>query len=357
MAIKAVKLESGNFRARVTYFDDDGKQHSESFTRKTKKEAEAAAYDFKINRMKMQKPENITLGQAADRFIDSNQEVLSPSTIASYRGMRNTAFQDIINKRLGNLTSLMIQESVSKYTKGRKPKTVKNAFSFFKRVLKIYKLDQLCEDTNIPQAEMKEIRIPTEEELNAFLEKIQDTRLYVYVLLACFAGLRRSEVLALTWADVDIKKRLVSISKAKVKNEFGQFVVKNTPKTLKSNRQVVLVDVLMNVLKKQMNSQNPENAIINDEPDALKDAYERARIKYNFPYNYHALRHYFTSYLLMIGAPIKDVSEILGHSTIQTTQRVYSHTFPQTKHEIFMQLNQSIKYGANQHEIKEEEEQ
>lgn len=100
MAIKATKREGGNYRARVTYFDESGKQHSESFTRKTKKEAESAAYDFKINRLKMQKPENIVLGDAADRFIDSNM-VLSPSTIASYRGIRNNALQDIINKRLG----------------------------------------------------------------------------------------------------------------------------------------------------------------------------------------------------------------------------------------------------------------
>ena len=88
MAIKATKCEGGNYRARVTYYDDNGVQRSESFTRKTKKEAESAAYDFKINRLKMTKPENITLGDAADKFIDSNK-VLSPSTIASYRGIRH----------------------------------------------------------------------------------------------------------------------------------------------------------------------------------------------------------------------------------------------------------------------------
>ena len=151
MAIKAVKRDGGNYRARVTYYDENGVQHSESFTRKTKKEAEAAAYDFKVNRIKMAKPENITLGDAADRFIDSNT-VLSPSTIASYRGIRNHAFQDIVNKRLGLLTPLLIQEAVSKHAKNHSPKTVKNALSFFQRVLKTYKMDHLCEDVNIPQA-------------------------------------------------------------------------------------------------------------------------------------------------------------------------------------------------------------
>jgi hypothetical protein len=143
MAIKATKREGGNYRARVTYYDDNGVQRSESFTRKTKKEAESAAYDFKINRLKMTKPENITLGDAADKFIDSNK-VLSPSTIASYRGIRNHAFPDIINKRLGLLTPLMIQTSVSKHAE-RQAKTVKNALSFCQRVLKTYNMDYLCE--------------------------------------------------------------------------------------------------------------------------------------------------------------------------------------------------------------------
>lgn len=342
MAIKATKREGGSYRARVTYFDESGQQHSESFTRKTKKEAEAAAYDFKINRLKMQKPENITLGDAADRFIDSNM-VLSPSTIASYRGIRNNALQDIINKRLGILTPLMIQESISKYAKGRKAKTVKNALSFFKRVLKNYKLEHLCEDVNIPQADAKEIKIPTEQELHNFLQQIVGTRLYIYVLFACFAGLRRSEVVALTWDDIDFDKRLVTINKARVKDEFGQFVLKNSPKTVKSNRKVIIVDILFDALKEYYESGELSVRVVKDEPDAMKDAYERARIKYQFPYNYHALRHYFTSYLLLIGAPLKDVSEILGHSTMQTTQRVYLHTFPQTKQGIFDQLNTKIK--------------
>ena len=349
MAIKATKREGGNYRARVTYYDDNGVQRSESFTRKTKKEAESAAYDFKINRLKMTKPENITLGDAADKFIDSNK-VLSPSTIASYRGIRNHAFPDIINKRLGLLTPLMIQASVSKHAESHKAKTVKNALSFFQRVLKTYKMDHLCEDINIPQAEAKEIKIPTELELNAFLKSIKGTRLYIYVMFACYAGLRRSEVVALTWEDIDFDNKLIAINKSRVKNEFGQYVHKSTPKTVKSNRKVGIINELYVTLKEQSENKNRTERVIVDEPDALKDAYERARIKYQFPYNYHALRHYFTSYLLLMGAPLKDVSEILGHSTIQTTQRVYLHTFPHTKQEIFNQLNNRVEQNKSKDE-------
>lgn len=354
MAIKAVKRDGGNYRARVTYYDDNGVQHSQSFTRKTKREAETAAYDFKVNRLKMTRPENITLGEAADNFIDSNM-VLSPSTIASYRGIRNNAFQDIINKRLGILTPLMIQASVSKHAETHKAKTVKNALSFFQRVLKYYKMDYLCEDINIPQQEAKEIRIPTESELNTFLESIKDSRLYVYTMFACYGGLRRSEVVALTWGDIDFENKTITINKARVKNEFGQYVHKNTPKTIKSNRKIGMIDDLYKTLKEQSRGKSPADRVIVDGPDAIKDAYERARTKYQFPYNYHALRHYFTSYLLLMGAPLKDVSEILGHSTLQTTQRVYLHTFPQTKKTIFDLLNNRVIESKEQNKPKEKE--
>lgn len=342
MAIKATKRDGGSYRARVTYYDDNGVQHSESFTRPTKKEAEAAAYEFKVNRRNISKPENITLGDAADRFIDSNS-VLSPSTISAYRKIRRTAFQSIINKRLGLLTPILIQEAVSQYARGRKSKTVKNALSFFHRVLKNYKLDHLCDDINIPQTEVKDILIPDENELNAFLESIKDTRLYIYVLLACYGGLRISEVIALTWNDIDFNNRLITIDKSRVRDEFGQYVNKSTPKTIKSTRKVGMVDELYSALLKQSDGKKPTDRILLDKPDSLKNAYDWARDKYRFPYNYHALRHYFTSYLLLMGAPIKDVSEILGHSTIQTTQRVYAHTFPQTKIEIFNQLNNRLR--------------
>ncbi len=355
MAIKATKLKSGNYRARVTYFDDNNKQHSESFTRPTKKESEAAAYDYKFNRDRMSKPENITLGDAADKFIDSNS-VLSPSTISAYRKIRRTAFQGIINKRLGLLTPLLIQEAVSQYAKGRKAKTVKNALSFFHRVLKNYKMEHLCDDINIPQTEAKDIKIPYEDELNAFLESIKETKLYIYVMLACYGGLRRSEVIALTWNDIDFDNKLITINKARVRDEYGQYVNKSTPKTIKSTRKVGIVDELYFALKKQREGGNATDLILLSKPDSLKNSYDWARAKYNFPYNYHALRHYFTSYLLLMGAPIKDVSEILGHSTIQTTQRVYAHTFPETKQDIYKQLNERINKKRQIEEEKGEKE-
>ncbi len=352
MNIKAKELPSKHWRARVTYFDDEGKQRSESFTRATKKEAEAAAVEYKINRGKKQKPENITVGEALDIYIDTHKGAFSPSTIASYRGIRNFAFPDINNVRLGLLTQRMIQVSVNKHRDEHEFKTTKNALSLLRRVLKDYKLLELCEDVKIREGNPKEIEIPTEEELDSFLESIKDTRLYIYTMLGCYGGLRRGEIIALTWKDIDFTKKLINIDKTKVKNEDGEYEDKDTTKTPKSKRKIPIVDELIEPLHANAEDKNLNELVIVDKPDAMKDAYERARIKYQFPYNFHSLRHYFTSYLLLMGIPIKDVSEILGHSTITTTQRVYAHTFPQTKESAFKMFNERLK----QKRAKKEEE-
>lgn len=70
------------------------------------------------------KPENKTLGQLADEFIENRSTILSPSTITGYKKIRKTAFQEIVNVRIGILTKEMYQKAVNVYAQGRSPKTV-----------------------------------------------------------------------------------------------------------------------------------------------------------------------------------------------------------------------------------------
>lgn len=358
MGIKAKELPSGSYRARVTYLDNNGNKCYQSFTRATKKEAEQAANQFKFGMEEKKKPENKTLGEAMDEYIDSYDGAFSPSTIASYRGIRKFAFPNLMGVRLGLLTTLMIQNSVNKHRSTHTEKTTKNALALLRSVLKTHNLDDLCKDIEIKKGKSKEIEIPTEEELDNFLEKIEGSRLYIYTMLACYGGLRRGEIIALTWKDIDFKKNLINIDKVKVKNQYGKYEDKETPKTEKSTRKIPLVEELLEPLQARVKENGFKNSdlVITDAPDAMKDAYERARIKFKFPYNFHALRHYFTSYLLLMGIPIKDVSEILGHSTVTTTQRVYAHTFPQTKEDAFAKLNERLKQKRIEKETKKEEE-
>lgn len=332
---KAVKLPSGNWRCRAYYTDELGNYKSKSFTAETKKEAERLAMAFRIEVEHKQKPENKTLGQLADEFIENRNHILSPSTIAGYRKIRRTAFQDIVDVRLGLLTKELYQRAINEYAKTRSPKTVLSAHSFYVRLLKDYGIN-IGEKVILPQKQKKEIAIPTTEEVKKFLENIVGTRLYLYVLFAVTLGLRVSEIIAIKWEDIDLEKRTVSINKARVKDEYRAYIEKET-KTFSGTRELSLPDVLIDALPE---AGGRKEYVISENPSALESLYKREAAKAGFNYNFHALRHYYASIMLANGVPSKYAMERMGHATETMLKRVYQHTFAQKQKEIDMQMDE-----------------
>ncbi len=88
----AKKLPSGQWRTLVyshtEIVDGKPKRRYESFTADTKKESEFLAAQFSINKSNIDKPKNLTLGEAMDLYIDSKSNILSPTTLSEYRNMR-----------------------------------------------------------------------------------------------------------------------------------------------------------------------------------------------------------------------------------------------------------------------------
>ena len=174
---KAKKLPSGTWRCVASYTDEEGNYKQKSFTAPTKKEAEYKVSAFLMAKKDSMKPENKTLGQLADEFIENRSTILSPSTITGYKKIRKTAFQEIVNVRIGILTKEMYQKAVNVYAQGRSPKTVMSAHAFYNKLLKENGYT-IGEGVNLPQKKKVEIEIPTEEEVVAFLENIKGSGLY-----------------------------------------------------------------------------------------------------------------------------------------------------------------------------------
>ena len=334
---KAVKRPNGKWQIRVNYTDELGNYKRKAFTAETKREAEAKASVFLMEKEHAKKPENKTLGELADIFIDSRSNILSPSTVRSYDKIRRTAFQDIINVRLAILTKDMYQKAVNDYSKGRSYKTVLCAHTFFNRLLKERGVT-FGDDVNLPQKKKVEIEIPTTEELGMFLKQIEGSDIYPKVLLATTLGLRRSEIFGLKWKDIDFENETIHIGRAKVESITGEYVEK-APKTTKSER---VLEVLPNVVDSLGERGKPEDYIFTCNVEAFSSSYKRACVKYGFPYNFHSLRHYCASVMLQEGIPNKYASEIMGHSTEEMLRRVYQHTFKDVKAEYSRRLNSQM---------------
>lgn len=337
---KATKLPSGKWRCKAYYTDEYGNYKSKSFTAEKKKDAEGAAALFLMERRHASRPENKTMGELIDRYIDSQSNLLSPSTIVGYRKIRRTAFQDIVDVRIGFLTKEKYQKAVNEYSKGRAPKTVLSAHSLFHKVMKENDII-IGDNIRLPQKQKKEIQIPTTEEVVAFLKQIKGTRLYTMVLFAVYLGLRRSEIAAIKWKDINFEEGTVLIDKARVKDEYGMYVEKTT-KTYSSTRILKMPQALTQELPE---AGDPDSYIIDDSIDALDSLYKRMTLKTDFPYNFHALRHYNASIMLQMGIPTKYAQERMGHSTPNMLTNVYQHTFQSQQKEYDTILNQSMFYG------------
>lgn len=330
---KATKLPSGNWRCKAYYTDEYGRYKSKSFTAPTKKQAEYKANEFLMEREHSAKPENKTLGELADQYIDNQSEILSPSTIRGYRSIRQNAFASIVDMRVGLLTKELYQKAVNEYSTDRSPKTVLSAHAFFNKVLNENDIT-VGNGAKLPSRAKREIQIPSTEEMAAFLKEIKGTRLYLYCLFSVCLGLRKSETIALQWSDIDLEKKTVVIDKARVRDEIGSYVQK-PPKTFSGTRTLHMPQLLIDALSAETDR---EGAIIKDSPKALESLYQRQKTRLQFPYNFHALRHYYASVMLLSGLPNRYARERMGHATENMLINVYQHTFrnEQEKHDALL---------------------
>ena len=222
-------------------------------------------------------------------------------------------------------------------------------------------LDSLTKEYNI---EHPEVIRSNGRKIPAYTETITTPFQYVpFFYLAIYGGFRRSEIVALTWNDIDFVKRTVSITKAITKTKEGQFV-KDT-KTVAGNREIMLPSQCFNVLKewklKQMELAfsmgeswkgetgkdfDKNNIFIQLENGLRMDVdtpthkFKKAIANYNSTcikeedklpdIHLHDLRHTSATLLLANKVDIETVSHRLGHSKPSITLDVYGHWMKET---------------------------
>ena len=327
---KAHKLPSGTWRCVANWTDEYGNYKQKSFTASSRQEAEFLASKFLTEKKHSLKPENKTLDDLITSYINNRSSLLSPSTIKSYDKIRRTAFPSIIKTRASLLTPELYQKAINEYSKNHSPKSVFNAHALANKVLKSNDIF-ITEKTILPQKEKKEVSIPTDEEVSKLLDYTKGSRLYLLIAFSVFLGLRKSETIALKWSDIDFEEHTVSINKARVKDQFDVYVEKAT-KTTSSTRTLKIPQVLYDTLTEADHS-DLDAYIIDDSIDALVSLYNRTKDKIDFPYKFHALRHYYASVLLVQGLPNKYAQKQMGHATDNMLKQVYQHTFKSKEEE------------------------
>jgi integrase len=178
------------------------------------------------------------------------------------------------------------------------------------------------------------------------------------VLVAVMTGLRRGELLALRWSDVDLEAATLSVAQTLRVTHSG--LVFAPPKTGKSRRLLALPPLVVETLREHRTRQLEERLRLGPvweehglvfpgpdgrpwHPDTFTSAFRalcpRAGVKVRF----HDLRHSHATQLLKAGVHPKIVSERLGHSTVGITLDIYSHLLPGMQEEAVGRLEAALR--------------
>lgn len=309
--MKIEKLPSGSYRIRKTY---KGKAYTVIFDYKPTQKEAMQAMAAELNKAQG-KYESMTFRTAAEKYIESKRNVLSPTTIRSYNSTIRTISDKFHAKNIHDITVIDIQTEINKLVMEHKPKTVRNYHGFISSVLGMF-CPNLKISTTLPQKVKNEPYIPSDDDVRRILEHVKDTEYEIPIVLACY-GLRRSEICALR--PEDIEKDVVKINKAKVLNEEREWVEKST-KTTSSTREIVIpIEIADKIRQKEYVYKGHPNSITR----YLENAEDELGIQ-RFPL--HKLRHYFASKMSALNIPEADIMRMGGWETDHVMKSVYRHS-------------------------------
>lgn len=361
-----------SYRIRVSCgYNAHGKQIVKSTTWKPPAGMTAKQIEKELNRVAVEYEARVTGGDSTemstmkvadfcDRYLEMVETTLSPNTFVFYKSVIET----LIKPSLGHLKlnavkpihaqqfiQMLQGDGIRNDGRGERlsASTVKRYFTVLKSIFaKAYKLDLIDRnptDTaklDLPEVDEPEIEIFTAEEAQYMLSclETEETMFQVLIHLAIVTGMRRGELCALKWSNIDLKQGLVIVKQSNYKLT-GEEIKTKKPKNKKS-REIVIPEYLKELLRKHQLEQMQNSLRLGDRwhgdgwlftqwngepmnPQTPTKQFAKFLARHNIPHRkFHSLRHTSATLLLSSGTNIKNVASRLGHSQLSTTNR-YVH--------------------------------
>ena len=330
-------------QAIISYKDNNGKWRQKSKQGfKTQREAKPVVMQI-VNQIKKDLlNENtiinadykyITFKELADNFIEHSKLYREPATVRSYRNAL-AKFELIYDVKVHELKKINITKCVDEMLKQNilndtiltYLKRVKLFFDYYKENYNPnFNIDLNFKLIHDKGTAIKKKAL-TNEELNSLLnsKKLLKSRYYIVAYISAKCGLRCSEVLGLTWNDINRTELTIKINKQWNKNKDGVFGF-GTLKSKNSYREVPISKNILNFLD-EYKSKNPVQLNGRIAPfcyDSINN-YLNPILRELADISIHELRHTYITLLISKGIDFKTVAKIAGHDVKQTLS-TYSH--------------------------------
>lgn len=200
-----------------------------------------------------------------------------------------------------------------------------------------------CTSVKLPknlQKKKRESATTTDEE-----KILKSASIWLFPFIALLTGMRKGEILALQWKDIDFKDNTISVTKS-IYYEANKPKIK-APKTEAGERIVPMLEVLKETLLKSKPADTNRFIISNEEGEpiskkAFRWKYAKFQKETGIKCTAHQIRHSFATNAFEANVPIKSVQEILGHKQISTTMDIYTDFRKRSFEEATMLLNKNF---------------
>lgn len=306
-------------------------------------------------------------------YLPSVEATKTDRTIKSEMGWyKNWICPALGDKALAKINIPMIEAIVLKASKaGKSPASIRHIVAVISQVWKkawergLVQGDSPTRRIKTPKIDNRRMRFLNEEEARALLSAlaVRSQDMHDIALLSLFCGLRAGEVHSLCWGDLDFENGSIHVRDTKNKRDRHAFMTQEVLEVLERRRGVHATNELVfpgiNDKKRQWVSDTfprTVNAIgLNDTgemtqdnkgkqvPKRITDARQRVV--------FHTLRHTFASWLVKKGIPLYTVAELMGHTTLEMTQR-YSHLAPDTLKKAALELQGQLLLNHEAYNLK-----
>ena len=293
--------------------------------------------------------ESISVKQLGEIWFDQTQKNNELSTQKRNKGiLNNYIYPELGNIYLKNLKTYHIQTMVTEMLKDKKD-TVRKTLQIIKSMLEIavnndFVAKNVAKPVKIPTFKTKEKRPLSSEEQKIIEESTHKYRDFFVFLL--YTGLRKGEVSALTWNDIDFKNGIIKVNKS-----LSFVSNKGTLKSTKNGKEriIPMLDKTREILERQKNISKSiyifhkqDNTMLSD--IAIKRMKESFLLSCNkciakknkeikkeedkipeLYFTLHQLRHTFCTMLYYSGISSKKAQQIMGHSSLKVTLEIYTH--------------------------------
>jgi len=310
----------------------------------------------------------LTVGEWADMWVKTYKANSAYYTVRRYESIiKNHIKPNIGDVRLSKLHLSAVQNLINQLAKSYSISTIRKVRDTLNQMYEMAIMSNLTHinptsGASLPVVHNKEKDIVTELDINLLNVFEESCETGVFVLTLLYTGMRRGEIVALTWDDIDFDKMTISVNKAvEFKNNQPHIKV---PKTKKSVRTIPLLNNLKPILKKHYDRRTTasEYVFVNTtnkmhSESSLVRLWNKFLAEYNefinadieneddirtVKFTMHQFRHTFATILYNAGVDIKTAQDILGHSSINITLEIYTHLEEKQKQISSNKLNEFI---------------